>query len=153
MALFQCERYPRLIVLDPRKPTRVLAQFHDGVFETEDEFTIAELAKHPHITRLDSSRVSPTRSEDSDLPLPALREGDIEGPDDRLEELTALVEEALSLGVLQKRGQRVYFNARKIGDSKINAVHVLKTKSALAKEIERELERVRLQEPKAEPEA
>jgi hypothetical protein len=153
MALFQCEQYPRLIVLDPRKPTRVLARFHDGVFETGDEFTIAELAKRPHITRLDGTGVPSTGSEGSDLPLSAPGGGDIEGPDDRLEELTALVEEALSLGVLQKRGRRVYFDARKVGDSKINTVHVLKTRPVLAKEIERELERVRSQSPETKPEA
>jgi hypothetical protein len=150
MALFQCEQYPRLIVLDPRKPTRILARFHDGVFETEDEFTIVELAKRPHITRLDSNGVPPTRSEGSDLSFPHPGGGDIEGPDDKLEELAALVDEALSLGVLQKRGQRIYFDARKVGDSKTNTVHILKTKPALAKEIERELERVRLQVPKIE---
>jgi hypothetical protein len=50
MALFRCAQYPYLLVLDPRDPGRELARFRDGYFQTDDPFTIAELAKRAHVS-------------------------------------------------------------------------------------------------------
>lgn len=141
MALFQCERYPQLIVLDPRDPKRTLARFRDGIFETDDAFTIAELSKREYIKRLDGA--APPPASQTSLPVPEVSPSP--ESDDRTEYLTALVDEALAANVLHRRGPRVYFNERKVGDSKVNAVHNLRIKPQMVKEIELALERARAQ--------
>lgn len=140
MAIFACERYPQLRVLDAKNPKRYIATFRDGFFETEDPEVISQLMHLSEVTLVSGSRrgeVSgelghPSSLEDLSIPQPQASEV-----------LKALIEEGLQLRTLRRRGNTILFGRRALGTSIFEAVHTLYTNRKLAEEIARKNELAR----------
>lgn len=151
MATFRCERYPQLGVTDPDNAPSRLAQFREGIFETDDPRAIRILENTDAVERVDAAPAAQA-SDDAVLtespeqgrtPAPVHEAADDEAtPESREAVLRQLIDNGIELGVVSRRydDERLYWGRYKVGEDIDDAVSNLLDNEERAVAIAEEVE-------------